>query len=112
MEPENQTAVAEATATPEVPPLVLAVGESVTLAASQAGDVLDSEKEIQRGHLMLAARREQYLVEEAQLMNAIQTARRNFETKVKAAGNALGLVFEGDVVYSFDASKRTFTRTK
>lgn len=109
MEPE---VVDAANAAAEVPPLALAVGESVTLAVSQATEVVDAEREIQRGHLALAARREQYLVEESQLMNAIGTARRNFETKVKAAGQALGLVFEGDVVYSYDSNKRTFTRTK
>lgn len=113
MEPENNTdAQAAPAALAEVPPLALAVGESVTLAASQAGDVIDAEREVQRMHLNIGAHREQFLVEEARMMTALGAARRAFESKVKAAGESLGIVFEGDALFSYDSAKRTFTRTK
>ena len=90
----------------------LQIGETLTLSNEESAPIILSEREIQFAQLNLGARREQFLVEEQQLLAALGNARRSYEAKVKAAGSARGLNFEQDHVYSYNASEHTFTRTK
>jgi hypothetical protein len=101
-----------APAAPVVPKIALAVGESAAIDQKYLDDVIASERALHQQLLNLGAHAEKAHVEGMQLQAQVTAARQTFTAKVREAGIACGLNFDGDYLYNYSQEKRSFTRTK